>query len=117
MDEHWLPLERRIGKKKCVGFMYMGRMNGVHRYKHGITRTVLVLDDSGKCYRLRPDGRFAEASFEVELFKIECLLAEVGETLETSYDDAYIARKGEALRKSGLLMIVLEMEPEDTWVH
>jgi hypothetical protein len=115
MEENWLPLARRIGKKKCAGFMYMGRLNGIHRYQHGITRTFLFLDDSGKCYRLE-NGRLEKAIFERELFRIECLLAQAGQTLETTYDEAYIARKHEAMRQAGLSMATLEIEPEDTWI-
>jgi len=47
MEANWTPLVGRLGRKRCVGFMYMGRMNGINLYKHGITRTLLNLDDEG----------------------------------------------------------------------
>jgi hypothetical protein len=43
MEPVWAPLERRLGKARCAGFMFMGRLNGINRYKHGITRTNLFL--------------------------------------------------------------------------
>lgn len=36
-----------IGRSCCVGFMYMGRVNGINLYKHGISRTYLNLNDEG----------------------------------------------------------------------
>jgi hypothetical protein len=50
VEPNWAPLENRLGTTRCVGFMYMGRVNGINQYKHGITRTYLYLDDEGKCY-------------------------------------------------------------------
>ncbi len=50
MEANWKPLENRLGRKQCLGFMYMGRVNGINLYKHGITRTYLNLDDDGNCY-------------------------------------------------------------------
>jgi hypothetical protein len=38
------PLEERLGKNRCVGFLYMGRVNGINLYKHGIARMYLNLD-------------------------------------------------------------------------
>jgi hypothetical protein len=49
MQPIWKPLEEKLGKGRCVGFMYMGRMNGVNLYKHGMSRTYLNLDDLGQC--------------------------------------------------------------------
>lgn len=50
MAPNWKPLVAKLGKKRCVGFMFMGRVNGINLYKHGITRMYLNLDDSGECY-------------------------------------------------------------------
>ncbi len=52
MNPIWKPLEQRLGPDRCVGFMYMGRVNGVHQYKHGITRTYINLDDQGELLRM-----------------------------------------------------------------
>lgn len=30
--------------------MFMGRADGINRYKHGISRTYLNLDEGGNCY-------------------------------------------------------------------
>ena len=41
-----------------MGFMFMGRVNGINHYKHGITRTYLYLDDAGNCYLKEEKGGF-----------------------------------------------------------
>ena len=41
MKPIWVPLEKRLGRGRCAGFMFMGRVNGINLYKHGITRTYL----------------------------------------------------------------------------
>jgi len=43
-------------------------------------------------------------------------LKELGETLETAYDDAYITRKETALRAAGIEVLRLRIVPEDTVV-
>jgi hypothetical protein len=72
--------------------MYMARINGINLYKRGISRTYLNLDDSGQCYKYR-NSRFEKADFGVELAKLEASLAELGETLQSVYDETYIAKK------------------------
>jgi hypothetical protein len=99
MEPNWKPLEQRLGIKRCAGFMFMGRMNGINLYKHGIARMYLNLDDSGQCYVTMGHGRFEPADFPSELARVEAALAELGETLESAYDEAYIARKEDALRR------------------
>jgi len=49
MEPNWTPLEQKVGTKRCAGFMFMGRVNGINLYKHGIARMYLNLDDSGQC--------------------------------------------------------------------
>jgi hypothetical protein len=46
MEPNLKPLEMKVGPARCVGFMFMGRVNGINLYKHGITRTYLNLDVS-----------------------------------------------------------------------
>ena len=43
MEPNWKPIEARLGKARCAGFMFMGRVNGINLYKHGISRTYLNL--------------------------------------------------------------------------
>ncbi len=43
-------------------------------------------------------------------------MKELGETLETAYDDAYITRKDTALRAAGIEVLRLRIVPEDTIV-
>jgi len=73
--------------------MYMGRVNGINLYKHGITRTYLNLDDEGKCY------------------------IGTGSELETPYDDVFIMRKRKELRQRGVSLLTLQIEPQEIKVH
>ena len=43
MEANWKPLEKALGKARCAGFMFMGRVNGINLYKHGISRSYLNL--------------------------------------------------------------------------
>jgi len=113
---NWQPLIDKLGQERCVGFMYMARINGIHLYKHGISRTYLNLDDSGQCFKYK-NARFEKADFAVELAKLEASLAELGETLKSVYDEAYIARKEEALREAAIPLLRVEIEPEDRSIH
>ncbi|MCI0624879.1 MAG: hypothetical protein L0387_25105 [Acidobacteria bacterium] len=113
MTPNWNPLETRLGPERCVGFMYMGRVNGINLYKHGIARMYLNLDDAGACYVDRGNGTYELADFAVELAKIKAVLAELDETLESVYDDAYKARKEKALRVAGISLLRIEVGPEN----
>jgi hypothetical protein len=112
MEHIWRPLEVLLGKNRCVGFMYMGRVNGINLYKHGIARRYLNLDDLGHCYLSRGNWRFERADFETELRKLEAILTRLGETLDSVYDDIYIQRKKEALGRAGIRLLRIEIEPE-----
>jgi hypothetical protein len=113
MDPNWKPLEVKLGKKRCAGFMFMGRMNGINMYKHGIARIYLNLDDQGRCYLCRERWRFQETDFHVELARIEASLLDLGATLESVYDEAYIEEKRKALQKAGIMEERVEIEPND----
>ena len=117
MEPNWKPLIAKLGEKRCAGFMFMGRMNSINLYKHGIVRIYLNLDDQGRCYLCREKGRFEETSFAVELARIEAALADLGETLESAYDDSYIEEKRKALTRAGILEERIEIEPEDWTIH
>lgn len=117
MEPIWKPLEERLGRKRCAGFMYMGRVNGINLYKHGIARIYLNLDDLGRCYLCRGYGAYERAEFATELAKLETLLAQLGEKLESTYDDCYIAQKREALKKAGIPLLRVEIEPEDLSIN
>jgi hypothetical protein len=112
MERIWRPLEALLGKNRCVGFMYMGRVNGINLYKHGIARSYLNLDDAGRCYLSCGDWRFERADFDTELRKLEAILTRLGETLESVYDESYIEQKKEALEKAGIRLLRIEIEPE-----
>lgn len=117
MEPNWKPLEQKLGTKRCAGFMFMGRVNGINLYKHGIARIYLNLDDQGRCYLCRKKWRFQETDFAVELARIEVALAELGETLESVYDESYIAQKRDALRKAGIPLERIEIQPEDLSIN
>ena len=99
-----------------MGLRYSARVDGVNLRKRGIARTYLNLDDSGQCFRYR-NSRFEKADFAAELAKLEASLAELGETLRSVYDEAYIARKEEALREAAIPLVRVEIEPEDRSIH
>src|SRR6266849_9456666 len=70
----WKPLENTLGAPRCVGFMFMGRVNGINLYKHGISRSYLYLDDDGNCFVAAKHGCYIRADFDRELAKLEqCL--------------------------------------------
>jgi len=117
MKANWKPLESRLGRKRCVGFMYMGRVNGINLYKHGITRTYLNLDDEGNCYTWTGSGCYSRVDFVFELNKLEETLKGLHATLETLYDDIFVARKREELRQQGICLLTLQVEPQEMKVH
>src|SRR6266700_7109272 len=85
VEANWKPLEKVLGKARCAGFMFMGRVNGINLYKHGITRTYLNLDDDGNCYVFRGSWRYEPADFSAELVKLEACGKPQGEPLESTY--------------------------------
>jgi hypothetical protein len=83
VEPNWKPLEARLGKTRYVGFMFMGRVNGINRYKHGISRTYLNLDDTGNCFVSIDRGCHVSADFEEELAKLELCLKGLQATRNT----------------------------------
>jgi len=113
MDATWTPLETRLGVLRCAGFMFMGRLNGINQYKHGLSRRYLFLDDDGKAYEAAGRNEFREIPFDEALARVEEPVKELGETLETTYDDAYVGRKEAALRAAGIEVLRIRIVPED----
>ena len=113
MQANWKPLERRLGPARCAGFMFMGRMNGINQYKHGISRRYLFLDDEGRAYQASGRNEFKEVPFEEALALVEEPLREMGETLETPYDSVYLRRKDTALREAGIDVLRIWIVAED----
>ncbi len=112
MEPNWKPLEQRLGKAKCAGFMFMGRIDGINQYKHGITRTYVNLDDKGNCW-IRDNGVYVPGNWDVELRRLEDCLASLGATLETAYDESFISSKQNELQKRGISLVTLTVEPQD----
>ena len=110
MQANWKPLENRLGRARCAGFMYLGRVNGINVYKHGISRSYLNLDDDGNCYIAGEPGCYLSADFD------ECL-KDLQATLETPYDETFIARKREVLRQRGISLLTIQVELEDVLLH
>jgi hypothetical protein len=92
-------------------------VNGINLYKHGITRTYLNLDDEGNCYIAIGSGCSSLVDFESELNKLEETLKGLHATLETLYDDVFIARMREELRQHGVSLLTLQIEPREMKVH
>src|SRR5882724_10049029 len=113
METNWKPLETRLGAVRCAGFMFMGRLNGINQYKHGLSRRYLFLDDEGQAYEAPGRNEFREIRFDEALARVEEQLKESGETLETAYDDAYVSRKEATLQAAGVEMLRIQIVPED----
>ena len=117
MEANWKPLEERLKRAQCAGFMFMGRLNGVNLYKHGLSRRYLNLGDDGRAYRYLDRGRFEEIPFEEALAWVVEPLAETGETLETPYDEEYRARCSAALRAAGWEELRVQIRPESSAIQ
>ena len=111
MEPNWKPLEAGLGKARCAGFMFMGRVNGINLYKHGISRTYLNLDDTGSCFVSIDRGCYVSADFEEELAKLELCLKGLQATLETPYDELFIAQKRAILRLKGIDLLTIQVKP------
>ncbi|MCC6367580.1 MAG: hypothetical protein IT165_29005 [Bryobacterales bacterium] len=116
MGANWKPLEEKLGALRCVGFMFMGRLNGIYQYKHGISRRYLFLDYEGRAYESAGRNQFREIAFEEALERVEEPLGALGATLETPYDAAFIRRKADALKKAGIETLRIVIEPENRTV-
>jgi len=97
--------------------MFMGRANSINLYKHGISRSYLNLDDSGNCYVKGERGCYLRADFGQELAKLEECLKSLQATLETPYDESFIAQRREALRHDGVSLITLQVQPDEVTIH
>lgn len=117
MEPNWRPLEEKLGRERCAGFMFMGRINGINLYKHGMARMYLNLDDSGHCYVSHGTESFRRVDFTAELTKLETTLRELGETLESVYDETYITRKRKALQRVGIALMRFHIEPENQSIN
>ena len=117
MEPNWLPLEGKLGPARCVGFMFMGHLNGINIYKHGISRTYLHLDDEGNCYTPGERGRYISADWAIELARLEACLAALGENLRSPYDEQFITRRRKALQQHGISLLTVSVEPCETHIH
>jgi hypothetical protein len=117
MEPNWKPLEKFLGRARCGGFMFMGRVNGVNLYKHGITRTYLNLDDTGNCFVSGERGCYLPADLGQELAKLEKCLKSLHATLETPYDESFIAHKRQVLQQEGISLVTIQIEPDDVTIH
>jgi hypothetical protein len=97
--------------------MFMGRVNGVNLYKHGITRTYVYLDDEGNCYKRGKRGSFVPTDWDSELRKLETCLTALGWTLTTSYAEDFVAQKRNALLKQGISLLTITVDPQETNIH
>jgi hypothetical protein len=56
MSTDWQPLERMLGPFLYVDFMFMGRSEQIHLYKHRDTRRYLNIAPDGTCFRRSAHG-------------------------------------------------------------
>jgi hypothetical protein len=61
----------------------------------------------------REKGRFEKADFDAQLGKLEAVLAQLGETLKSVYDESYIEQKKKALQNAGIPYERCEIQPKD----
>jgi hypothetical protein len=57
------------------------------------------------------------ADFEQEILKLEKLLMEGGATIETPYDETFIAQKRRELRQHGISLLTIQVEPDEMTIH
>ena len=122
-EPDWAPLEGALPLPHCTGFMWMGwavRPDGppIARYKHGITRRYLNLDEHGAAYRYVPApnpawcGSYVRVTLEravddafAGIEKMHCV--DAGDPRGTPYDDAYRRARDEALSRAGFTVVEL----------
>jgi hypothetical protein len=97
--------------------MYMGRINGINQYKHGLSRRYLNLSDDGRAFRQLDRGRFEEIPFSEALEWVAEPLAAMGDTLKSAYNDEYRARRSAALRAAGIQGLRLQVEPDEATIQ
>lgn len=94
-----------------------GGAPGINLYKHGISRSYLSLGDSGNCYVKGERGCYLRADFGQELAKLEKCLRSFGVTLETPYDERFIAQKRQVLQQEGISLVTIQVEPEEVTIR
>lgn len=62
--------------------------------------------------KLRSGTSFRKTPFDEALAAVEGPLKELGETLETAYDDAYVSRKEAMLEAAGIEILRLRVVPD-----
>jgi hypothetical protein len=104
VEANWKPLEKRLGTERCAGFMFMGRVNGINRYKHGISRSYLNLDDEGNCYVAAEPGYYLLGDFDREVAKLEECLKALQATFETQPRREFHRTKARSVETAGDLI-------------
>ena len=120
-DPDWGPLEELLGPcgageggghSPACGFMFMGMVagppgsGGIRLYKHGISRRYLNLDERGQAYRYDPlSDSYRPVPLAEALQHVFGPLPEMGESVCTPYDEDYIRRRDEALRRAGFTVL------------
>ena len=75
------------------------------------------LDDAGNCFVSSLRGCYIPADFEKELAKLEQCLKGLQATLETPYDELFIARKRAILAQEGIDLLTIQVDPEESAIH
>lgn len=119
LNPDWEPLRKALPGEEN-GWMYMGRRGGqgpfaIHDYKHGITRKRLSLDPQGNSARDLGDGRTAWGDARTHLTNAGHydMLAQMGDTPQTAYNDEYRRKRNQRLREHGFGVIEGALDSEN----
>ncbi len=74
--------ERNSAQKRLRRCMFMGRLNGIKQYNHGISRRYLFFNDEGRAYEALGKSEFREIFCDEGAGRVEERLKALGETLE-----------------------------------
>jgi hypothetical protein len=107
-EPDWGPLETALPMKWCDGFMYMGCFNGVHDYKHGLTRRSLQLDDRCRAYTYdsRRD-RYREIPLDVAIDYVFEDIEAMGYTRETALTEEVMEERRQRIADAGWTTITV----------
>ncbi|MEA2498640.1 MAG: hypothetical protein QOH26_1045 [Actinomycetota bacterium] len=107
-EPDWGPLEKVLPMKWCDGFMYMGCCDGVHEYKHGLTRRTLALDSECRAYLFfgGSDQR-TEVPVEVAVDRVFEHIEEMGYTRETALTEEIMEERRQRIADAGWTTITM----------
>lgn len=107
-EPDWGPLEMALPMEWCDGFMYMGCYDGIHEYKHGLTRRTLALDVEGRGFLLDAEvGRRYEIPLDAAIDRVFEHIEEMGYTRETALTEEIMEERRQGLAEAGWTTVVI----------